>query len=274
MTDVVVEQELTGTREGLTQLQRRWRPPGTTRSAVLVVHGVGEHSGRYDHVGRFLAARGHDVLSFDNRGHGQSGGKRGHVDRFVHFLDDVEDLVVERRQLGVPVVLLGHSLGGLIAATYVVRGRPQPSLLVLSSPALGVVTARWRRLLAPILSRVAPSVLVRNDIDGSVLSSDPAVAEAYERDPLRVKGSTGRFGHEVLTTMDETGAALDRLSVPTYVLHGSADTLVPAEHSQPLADLPNVTYRLWPGLRHECFNEPNGGDVLGELVDWIEARLG
>ncbi|MDH4077163.1 MAG: lysophospholipase [Acidimicrobiia bacterium] len=283
MTEVVVSEQLAGTRDGTTQLQRRWQPATAAsdhgpqgagpRAAVVLVHGIGEHSGRYDHVGRFLAQRGHDVLAFDSRGHGQSGGRRGHVDHFRLFLDDVEDHVLERRQLGLPVVLIGHSLGGLISATYVVERRPAPDLLVLSAPALKAQIPAWQRRLAPMLSRVWPTVFVPGGIDGALLSRDPEVQRAYLSDPLRVAGSTARLGQQIFATMETTAANLDRITLPTYVLHGSDDQLVPPAASQPFDGLSNVTYRRWAGLRHECFNEPDRAEVLGEMAAWMEDQL-
>lgn len=240
---------------------------------MVMVHGIGEHSGRYDHIGRFFGSAGLDVIAFDNRGHGQSGGRRGHIDSFDEFLDDVEDLVIERRQLGVPVVLLGHSLGGLIAATYVVNGRPPPDLLILSAPALGFEPPLWQRLAAPVLSRLAPTLFVKNDIDGDLLTTDRDVGIAYRDDPIRVAGSTARLGFATLEAMASTSSALDRITLPTYVLHGQADEIVRPEHSASMADLPSVTYRRWPGLRHECFNEPSGPKVMAEVETWISAEL-
>ena len=272
---MIAEVELMGTRDGVTQLQRRWRPddPQSTRSAMVLVHGLGEHSGCYEHTGRFLAERGHDVVAFDNRGFGQSGGRRGHIDRFATFLDDVEDLVVERRQLDEPVVLVGHSLGGLIAANYVIAGRPAPDLLVLSAPALEANLPRWKRAAAPLLDKVAPTLFVKADFEASILTRDPARQPTYAADDLRVRGSTARFGQESFEAMRAVEGRLHRITLPTYVLHGSADELVPPEVSRPLADLPNVTYRLWPDLRHECFNEIERLDVLRELADWLDRAL-
>lgn len=277
VADLISDEQFAGTRDGLTQLQRRWYRSRAAREAprtsVVLVHGIGEHSGRYDHVGRFLAERGHDVLAFDNRGHGQSGGRRGHVDRFTELLDDVEDLIVERRQLGAPVVLFGHSLGGLISTTYLLADRPKPDFLVLSAPAISARVPLWQRLLAPPLALIAPRLFVRVDLDARLISHDLQVQEDYRDDPLRVAGSTARFGNEILTTMAATKAALDRIAVPTYVFHGEEDELVPASVSLPLAELPNVSYRLWPGLRHECLNEPSRLDVLAEIEAWLEGEL-
>lgn len=276
MVDVIVEEQFGSTRDGVTQLQRRWRPVGgdtAARSAILLVHGIGEHSGRYDHVGRFLADRGHDVVAIDNRGHGQTGGRRGYVEHFGQFLDDVEDRLAERRELGVPVVLFGHSLGGLICANYVVDGRPAPDLLILSSPAISANVPTWQSVMAPILSRVAPKVFIKSDFDPAALSADVELQQAYLDDPLRVGGVTARLGDEIFKAMEATGAGLTAIDMPTYVLHGAEDQVVPQSASQPLADFDNVTYRLWQGLQHECMNEPNHLEVLGELEAWLVAAL-
>src|SRR5690606_14257762 len=141
------------TRDGLMQLRRRWRPPEPPTAAILLVHGITEHSGRYEHVGRWLADAGFDVVAIDARGAGESGGRRSYVDRFADFVDDVEDQLVEVRRLGVPVVLLGHSMGGLIALDLATSDRPQPDLVVVSGPALGAQVPLRLRLLAPLAGR-------------------------------------------------------------------------------------------------------------------------
>lgn len=240
---------------------------------MLLVHGIGEHSGRYEHVGAALAAAGMDVLAFDQRGFGKSGGKRAYVKSFDEFLDDIEPLLTERRELDVPVVVMGHSLGGLISATYLVSDRHGPDLAILSSPALAAELPSWQRVAAPLLGTIAPGLKIPADFDGSVLSRDEAVQVAYETDPLRVPASTARLGREMLSAMKSTNADLHRLDLPTYVLHGSDDALVPPSASEPLAALPNVTRRVWPGLRHECLNEPEQADVIAELVAWLDVQL-
>jgi len=261
------------TFDGLQQLRRHWVPNGAPRAAMLIVHGIGEHSGRYEHVGAAFAAAGIDVLAHDQRGFGASGGVRGHVDAFSEYLDDVEALIAQRRELGVPVVLLGHSLGGLVSTAYLVSERPQPDLAVLSSPALEAELPGWQRAGAPILGALIPKMKIPADFDGSILSRDPEVQTAYETDPLRVPASTARLGREILRTMGSVATSLDRVRVPTYVLHGADDTLVPARASKPLESLPNVTRRVWPDLRHECFNEPEREDVIAEVVAWLDGQL-
>jgi len=240
---------------------------------MLLVHGINEHSGRYRHVGQHFASKGYDVLAYDLRGHGQSGGRRGYVDSFSQYLDDLEDLVIERRQLGLPVVVVAHSMGGLIASTYLVQGRQAPDYLVLSAPALGANLALWQKVSAPVLSVVAPKFQVKSPINPSRLTRDEDAQQAYRDDPLRVKGTTGRLAHELFTTMQKTSQAIDRIALPAYVLHGSADQVVPQEWSAPLASLPNVTYRVWDQLRHECFNEPEWLEVVGEISGWLDQQL-
>lgn len=264
--------EFEETRDGETQLVRRWSVTAP-RGALLLVHGIGEHSGRYVHVGEFLASAGIDVVAYDNRGFGQSGGRRAHIDDFQTFLDDIEDHLAQRRQLGVPVILMGHSLGGLMATTYLVSDRPQPDLAVLSSPALAAEVPRWQRIAAPILGRVVPSLFIKGTQMNGLLSRDEEVERAYHEDPLVILGATAGLGKAIFETMEETSSRIERIRVPTYVLHGENDELVPQAASLPLRDLPNVTYRSWPGLRHECMNEPERFEVLGEIRDWLDGRL-
>lgn len=262
------------TRDGLQQLRRRWQPPEAPVAAVLLIHGLGEHSGRYEHVGRWLADAGYDVVAIDQRGFGRSGGRRGYVDSFDRFLDDVEDQLAELRTLGVPVVLFGHSMGGLVCADYATSGRPLPDVLVLSGPALGANVPAVRRLLAPVLGRVLPRLRIPSQIEGDVLSRDPAVGEAYLTDPDNLLFVTARLGAEFIARGPQVVARLDRLSIPTLVLHGGDDRLVPPSASAPLAGRPGVVREVLPGLRHEILNEPEHPQVLLRIVDWVEQALG
>ncbi|MEL6892811.1 MAG: lysophospholipase [Actinomycetota bacterium] len=258
--------------DGRVQFRRRWRAD-SPRAAMLLVHGIGEHVGRYEHVGAAFATAGIDVLAHDQRGFGLTEGRRAFVRTFDEYLDDIEPLLDDRRSSDVPVILMGHSLGGLIATAYLVSDRPQPDLAVLSAPALDATAPAWQRKIAPLLGRVAPRMHLKADFDGSILSRDPAVQLAYEQDPLRVDGSTASLGKAILATMAATTERLDRLRVPSYVLHGTSDELVPPDASAPLGTLPGVTRRLWDGLRHECLNEPEQDQVIAEIIAWLDAQL-
>ncbi len=259
-------------RDGMTRLERHW-VADDARAAVVLVHGIGEHSGRYEHVGAHLVANGFDVLGFDNRGFGQSGGKRAHIDTFDQFLDDIEDLLGKQRLLGLPTVLIGHSLGGLMAAAYLVSDRPQPDLAALSAPALEAIVPAWQRKLAPLLSKVMPKAFIKSKIDAELLSRDVEVQQAYLDDPLVFGGATASLGNQIFATMAATSSSLETIEIPVYVIHGDEDHLVPLTASDGLAGLANAERRVWKGLRHECMNEPEHAAVLGELSAWIDAQL-
>jgi alpha-beta hydrolase superfamily lysophospholipase len=264
--------EIVESRTGFDRFQRRWAVEAPTAGIVLV-HGVAEHSGRYEHVGTQLAAAGFDVLGFDLRGHGKSGGSRGHVASMSDFLDDVEELVNDRRALGVPVVLIGHSLGGLIATAYAEAQRPPVDLLVLSAPALVADVPGWQRVAANTLGSLVPKLPIPNDFDGELLSRDEAVAVAYRDDPLRVTKLSARFGKVLFAAMPEATDRLDRITIPTYVIHGADDKLVPPKATDPFEALPNATRIVVPGVRHESFNEPEGPQILSDVITWINDHL-
>ena len=248
---------------------------GPPWGSVLLVHGLGEHSGRYEHVGDQLTGAGLEVAAYDHRGMGGSGGRRGDIERWSQYHDDLEARLADVRAgaKGRPVVLYAHSLGGLIAAGYLVDDRPKPDLAVLTSPALDSALPGWKKRLAPVLARVGPTVEIANGIDGTTLSRDPSVAARTVDDALCVKVSTARFGALALTEQARVRAAAPGgFGVPTLVLHGEADRLVPADASAVLADAPLVERRTYPDLRHELHNEPEGPAILDEIVAWLRER--
>ena len=251
---------------------REWPAVGTPWARVLIVHGIGEHSGRYERTGRLMSEAGLDVHAFDLRGHGLSGGRRMYVRRWEDFLDDLEVRMAAVREPGLPMVLFGHSLGALVALDYACSDRPAPDLLVLSAPPLNATVPGWQRLLAPVLGAVAPTLVIANPITGDQLARDPAVGVAYFADPLVQPHSTARLGAQFLSAMRRTRSRLDRLRVPTLVIHGGADTLVPTAVSEPLAAIPGVERRVMPDLHHESLNEPEGPEVVAGIIEWLRAH--
>jgi alpha-beta hydrolase superfamily lysophospholipase len=255
---------------------RRWAPGGRRKLAsVLIVHGLGEHSGRYDHVARRLASKGLDIHGFDLRGFGASAGRRAFVNRWTDFHDDIEAMLtaVRAASRGRSVVLYGHSLGGLAALGYVLSDRPKPDLLVVTAPALDSTVPEWRRSLARLLSGIVPRLALSNGFDATVLSRDPMVGSNYLADPLNVHRSTVRLAAEAFREQERVRAALDQLSVPTLVLHGADDRLVPPSASEPLAGVAGVKRVIYPGLRHEIHNEPEWETVLDDVVVWIRDHV-
>lgn len=254
-----------------TRLRRRWESADPW-ATVLIVHGLGEHSGRYERTGGLLAEAGLTASSFDLIGHGESEGPRCHVDTFTDFLDEVEMELELSREDGLPVILLGHSLGGLITLDYLTSARPAPDYAVVSAPGLGGGKA-WQRILAPLLARFFPKLAIPTTISGEQLSRDPGVGEAYFADPLVSEKATTQLGAELFTAGDRVRANLSKLSVPTLVIHGGSDELVPPALSAVLHDLPGVERRLYPKLRHESLNEPEGPEVVGDIVEWLRAAV-
>lgn len=260
------------TRDGTVQARRRWRAEQPW-AAMLLLHGIAEHSGRYEHVGARLAAEGVDVVAIDHRGYGLSGGRRAYVRSFDTFHADVVDQLAEVRALGLPTVLLGHSMGGLIALGSVLAAGARPDALALSGPALGAAIPPALAALIPVLARVAPRLRVPTPVDGEQLATDPAVAEAYFADPLVVTTTTPALAAALQHAMADANRRLHELTVPTFVQHGGDDTLVPTASSEPLAAVPGASRTVYPGLRHEIFNEPVHDAVLDDLVAWLRATL-
>ena len=250
---------------------RHW-PAERPWASVLIVHGIGEHGGRYERTARLMSAAGLAVHVMDLRGHGLSEGRRVFVRRWDDYLDDLAIGLAAVRARGLPAVLLGHSMGALISLTYVCSGRPAPDLLVLSAPPLGATVPAWQRLSAPLLSRVVPGLVISNPISGEQLSRDPEVGAAYFADPLVQPRSTARLGAELFGAMKRARAELDKLAVPTLVIHGGADTLVPTHLSEPLSRVPGVERRVLANLRHESLNEPEGPEVVAQIVAWLRDR--
>ncbi len=270
-------------RDGTLLLTRRWDPPGNREpwATVLLVHGLGEHSGRWESVGERLAAAGLAVRSFDLRGHGASSGRRAHVERFDEHLEDVEDrlaavLVDWQGGDSGPVVLYGHSLGGLIAADYLLSARRPPAAAVLSAPALGDRVRPALRKATPLLSRAVPRLELANPFSPDDLSRDPGVAAAYRADPLVSHRTTARLGAEIFAAADRVNGAVaagQTLPCPTLVIHGTADPIVPPASTAALGRLPGVERQLLPDVRHEPYNDPDGRAIVDAVVAWLRGQL-
>jgi alpha-beta hydrolase superfamily lysophospholipase len=255
-----------------TELVRDWVPPGEPRATFVLVHGLAEHSGRYERTGSLLAQAGFRVRGFDLIGAGASGGRRWDIDEWSRYHDQMEGHVAFARELGSPVVLMGHSMGGNLILGYLIAERLPPDLAVVSAPALGGGAA-WQRSMAPVLAKIAPTVAIPNSLKGEQLSRDPAVGEAYFSDPLVFTSSTPRFGAQLFAAIDEVRENVGKIDVKTLVLHGGNDTIVPPQSTASLADLSGFERRLYPGLRHEILNEPEGPEIVAEIVAWVEERL-
>ena len=268
------------TREGLELRTLHWPAAGERRAHLLLVHGIAEHAGRHAHVASRFAEAGIETHAYDLRGFGASAGRRAYIDHWSQYHDDLEDRLAAIRAFaaGLPVVLYGHSMGGLIALGYVLAEppRPEPDLLVLSAPAIAARVPGWKRVLADVLGRLTPRVEIPNDLPPGGLSRDGSIEIAYRSDPLNTHRTTARLGMELFHEQARVAARLasiGALPVPTYVLHGSDDPIVPMSSSASLEGRPNVTRRVYPGLRHEMHNEAEAPSVIGDTTRWTLGSL-
>ncbi|WP_139350163.1 alpha/beta hydrolase [Rhodanobacter sp. C03] len=254
---------------------RDW-PKAKARAAVLIVHGLGEHSGRYQRLAEWFNQRGYAVRSYDQRGHGQTPGQRGALRHADDLLEDLATVYHDYAN-GLPhaPLLLGHSMGGLVAARTVLDGRVTPPALVLSSPALRSWEPAWLVRLARVLNRVAPRLPLRSSLKFHKLSHDPQVALAYHADPLRTGSITPRLADFIFQSGATCIADAASLSVPTLLLVADSDELVDPSGSRAFAKVAvptrQLTTRYFSTLYHELFNEaePGRSQVLMQLGDWL-----
>lgn len=255
-----------------TELIREWVPDGEPKAYIVLVHGLAEHSGRYERTGSLLAEAGFHVRSFDLLGAGGSGGRRWHIENWSHYHDQVQRHIEWARSHGSRVVLMGHSIGGAISLGYLIDERPQPDLAVLSAPALAGGDG-WQKAVVPVLGGIFPRLSIPNPVKGDHLSRDPEVAEAYFADPLVNQKATLGWGSEALSEIERLNRELEKLTVPTLVIHGGEDQLIPTWCTESLGDVACVDRKVYEGLRHETLNEPEGPEVVADIVSWLEERL-
>lgn len=254
-----------------------WLPEGPPRDHLVLTHGYGEHLGRYHAVAEFLTGAGYAVHALDHRGHGKSGGARAVIDSFANADVDIDQLVDKvRSDSGLQQVkLVGHSMGGSLALNYALNHPEKLSGLVLSGPAIGGGLPKLQSLLLALISRIAPG-LGMIQLDADAVSRDPQVVAAYKADPLVFHGKVpARTAREMMHAVTTYPPCVGVMKVPCLLMHGSADTLVRAEDAQPVFDAiasPDKTVRIFDGLYHEIFNEPERLEVLGIVKNWLDDR--
>ncbi|QTN22744.1 alpha/beta hydrolase [Rhizobacter sp. AJA081-3] len=269
------------TADGLPLHLHEWPHPAP-RGTVLLVHGLGEHGGRYAHVAAHLNAWGWRVLAHDHRGHGRSGGERGRIASDDALLRDLA-LVIDAARAGSPgpLLLLGHSMGGLIAARFVAEGlQAAPAAwfrevdgLVLSSPALRIGMNAFQKLLLATLGPLAPNLAVANGLDPAWVSRDPAVVRAYVADPLVHDRITPRLTRFIVDGGDFVRGLAPRWRVPTLLMWAGSDRCVaPSGSAEFAAAAPKAVLQsqVFEPLFHEIFNEPEQAQVFARLQAWLQ----
>jgi alpha-beta hydrolase superfamily lysophospholipase len=265
---------------GLELYYQSWSPPQDPRGILAIVHGFGEHSGRYMNPVEHLVPQGFAVYGFDLRGHGRSPGQRGHVDAWGEYRGDVGAFLqtIADVEPARPLFLLGHSMGALIVLDYVIR-HPEGLAGVIASGAsiepTGVAKP-YLILLARLLSRIWPSFVLEIKLDTTALSRNPEVVRAYEEDPLVHGKSSARWGTEALDTLEWLKAHPAELTIPLLVLHGEADRLGSADGARRFFEQvgsADKTLRMYPGGYHEPHNDLDYELVLSHLEEWMQSHL-
>lgn len=268
------------TADGLRLHQCCWLPEGDPVAAVIVVHGLTEHGGRYAGLAGALSGHGYAVYAVDLRGHGKSEGSPAFIRAFDDHLADVALLVdrVRSRQPGKPLFLFGHSMGGAILALWAITRQPEVGGLVLSAPPVRVGDNMFPilRRLAGILSRLAPRLRITR-LGAKMLSRDPEVVAQFQGDPLVFHGRFPvRTGAEILRAGRQIEASMEDLRCPLLLLHGTGDVVTDSAGTEDLftrAGSRDKTLKLYPGLYHDLLHEPEKEEVTADIVQWLNARL-
>lgn len=257
-----------------------WEPEETTAGVVCLVHGLGEHCGRYAHVAQLFNEANLSLISFDLRGHGRSGGKRGHVPSYELFLEEIDALLrmAEECYPAVPKILYGHSLGGAMVLYYTLRRRPEVAGVVSTAPALkpAFEPPAWKTKLGATLDRIWPTLAMSNGLDPNDLSRDPQVVAAYLADPLVHDRISVRLFNDWTRSVEEVFEQASTFPVPLLLLHGTADRITSMPASAALADSigSRCTFRPLEGVFHEPHNEPNREETLRSIIQWMLERIG
>jgi len=265
--------------DGLEMYSRGWAPQGKPKAALALVHGHGEHIGRFEHVGAALTAKGYALLGFDLRGHGKSDGGRGHTPTYDALMDDIGAFLaqVDGRYAGLPRFLYGHSMGGNLVLNYALRRKPDLRGVIATSPWLKLPfePPAVKVTLGRLMNGLAPGFTQSSNLDTSGLSHDLAVVTAYDHDPL----VHDKISARLFVSISESGLwALEHAAefpLPLLLMHGSADPITSAEASKQFAEGAGakVTWKLWDGLYHELHNEPGKAEVFKVMLDWLDQHM-
>jgi alpha-beta hydrolase superfamily lysophospholipase len=262
------------TQDNLHIYAQGWQAP-ITKAVICLVHGLGEHSGRYGGLAGALGLAGYSLLTFDLRGHGRSEGRRGHIYAYERLMEDIDHLLDQaaRRFAGQPRFLYGHSMGGNLALNYVLRRKPKLAGVIVTAPwlqlvspppALQVHLLRW-------LDRLWPSLLLSNRLDPQTLSRDLTVVRAYQQDPLVHDRISIRSFHQICEAGAWAMAQAARFPLPLLLIHGSADRLTsPAASRQFAAKAASCTFKLWESFYHEPHHEPEQQELFTFMINWLQ----
>lgn len=267
-------------KDGLKIFGQEWKPEGKVKAAIALVHGLGEHSGRYQHVAEAFCAEGYSLTGFDLRGHGKSEGIRGHAVSYDALMSDIaQNIELTREHFpGMPVFLYGHSLGGNLSLYYCLTQKPEIKGAIVTSPGLGTAepVPAVKLALGKLMYKLAPATQMDNGLDRSGLSRDPQVEKVYSEDPLVHGKISARWALDMLNNGQYILEHASEFPIPLLLMVGSADRIV----SVPLvrkfaqaAPLSRITFREWDGFYHELHNEPEKAKVFEVMTNWVATEL-
>lgn len=245
------------------------------------MHGLGEHSGRYPHVGAAFAEAGYALVGFDLRGHGRTPGRRGYAPSFKTLMEDIDvflDFVKSRYPDDTPVFQYGHSLGGLLVAAHHLYAKPQVAGVMLTAPgfATPLTEQKGKIWMVNTLSPLLPKMIIPTDLDVNTLSRDVKVVDAYIKDPLAHDKTSLSFAKAALQAIDFSFSHAAQFEAPLLIMHGAADRLTYPRGGQSFMRLvasKDAVFKTWDGLYHELHNEPEQKEVIRAMLQWMEARL-
>ncbi|HVG19737.1 MAG TPA: lysophospholipase [Blastocatellia bacterium] len=279
MAQKTFTEETIATSDGLRLYVRR-RQVEPARACVIIVHGFGEHSGRYGALTDHLTSRCYSVVAYDHRGHGLSDGLPGHVESFTEYEEDLDKIVAYARAQGESrtVYLVGHSMGGLITLRYA-RKNMSVAGAIVSSPLVGMAVAvpAHRLMIASVSARMAPRFRMDNGLDPALLSRDPEVGRAYAADPLVNRKVSARWFVEASRAMEELKRMASEISLPVLVMHGTGDRIASVDATKRLFEKigsSDKELEIYEGFYHELFNEPEKLEVFERVTRWLDQRAG
>lgn len=268
--------------DDITFYMQGWEPDSKPKAIVCLIHGLGEHTGRYAHVGKALNDAGYSLFGFDLRGHGQTGGPRGHFPSLDAVMQDIHQFVEFQKQNnpGVPVFLYGHSLGGILVLAYAIQYGEGLKGVIASAPGMhnAIQEQKLQLMMVKLLGTLVPKLILPSGLEVAGLSRDPKVAEVYTHDPLVHDRMSVALGVTGLAAIDLCFARAKEFKPPLLILHGTADRLAYTSGSEKFAKLAgetnkDVTLKLWEGLYHELHNEPEQAEVFKVMIEWLDKYL-
>jgi acylglycerol lipase len=268
------------TRDNVKLFGQEWKPEGKQKAAIAMVHGLGEHSGRYEHVAEAFTAAGFSLTAFDLRGHGKSEGVRGHAPSYDLIMEDITHNIELAKEHfpGLPVFLYGHSLGGNLSLYYCLTQKPQLKGAIVTSP--GLATAApvppVKLALGKLMYNLMPAMQMDNGLLRSGLSRDPEVEKKYSADPLVHGKISARLAMDLINNGKFIVDHAAEFPIPLLLMQGTGDLLVNPPMTKKFANaapLSKITYKEWVGLYHELHNEPEKAQVIKTMTDWLDLEL-